>query len=186
MQALERLSREHRAIGGLLDRLEAEIDAFGRCAEMDVEAVARLLAFFDERVDGQHQEEEERAFLPRLAERASPADEELVRAALVDHAAERRLLALARSNVEGAAFGEPTCTAVVARNARRYVLLQRRHARWEEHVLFSLARRTLSSQDDRDIRGAIEHSDRTRGGSVLDAARSLEEWLDQRRSLVTA
>jgi hemerythrin-like domain-containing protein len=155
MRAIGFLEREHAAITEMIARLEAEIATLER-GEVDGEGVERLLAFFEHEVDGRHQEKEERIFLPRLVTRAQGEDAVLAQLALQDHAAERTLLALMRTNVEGASYGEPNCIAAVARAARRYVHHLRAHSSWEQEVIFPLARWILTAQDDRKRPGRAE------------------------------
>ena len=186
MKALRALTREHAAIAALIDRFEAEIEGSAGAGEIDVEAVERLLSFFEEQVDGHHQEKEERIFFPRLVTRATGEDALAVRWLFEDHGAQRKLLAGMRNQVEGAAYGEPNSLAVLVRMARSYVRAQREHSRWEQAVLFPLARRILAPRDDRAVLNGFRRLDALWGRSVEDAALSVAEWLDQRRSLVPA
>jgi hemerythrin-like domain-containing protein len=181
MKALDWMACEHEAIALLLARLEAELGELGRTGELDVEAFERLLSFFEERVDGHHQENEERVFLPRLTARAGGQDSILARAVTVEHQAERKLLALMRAHLEGAAYGEPCALAAIAHHGQRYVAHQRRHSRWERAVVFALARRVLTEEDDRAIVEGFRALEVECGGSVVAAAESLRAWLDRRR-----
>jgi hemerythrin-like domain-containing protein len=181
MKALDWMACEHEAIAVMLARLEAELGELGRSGELDVEAFERLLSFSEGRVDGHHQENEERVFLPRLMARAGGEDSVLARAVSAEHHAERHLLALMRSNLEGATYGEPGSLAVVAHHAQRYVQHQRRHARWESTTIFALARRVLTDEDDLAIVAGFRALERERRGSVVGAAEELRAWLEQRR-----
>ena len=96
------------------------------------------------------------------------------------------LLAAMRCEIDKAAYGEPNSLAILARTARRYVEHQHRHSRWEELVIFRLARRILSAQDDRAVCNGFRRLDELWGRSVAKVARSLAEWLDQRHELVPA
>lgn len=184
MRALHQLAREHAAIGALLARFEAEIEDAVRVGEADAEALDRLLDFFERRVDGQHQEKEELVFLPRLLARAAGPDLLLLRSLVDDHGAQRQLLACMRGQVEGVAYGECTSLAAMVVEGRRYVRAQRGHSRWEQRRLFPLARRILGPRDDRALVIGFRRLDETWGGLLWDAACTLAEWLDQRRTLV--
>jgi hemerythrin-like domain-containing protein len=186
MQALLTLTREHAAIGALLARFEIEIASAIRSGELDGEAVERLLAFFEREVDGHHQEKEERVLLPRLLARARGVDLATLRSLADEHALQRKLLTRMRNQIEGASYGEPNSVAVLVRLAKSYVQHQREHSRWEQNVLFPLARRTLGPADDRALRIGFRRLDEVWGAPLWDAACELAEWLDQRRSLVPA
>jgi hemerythrin-like domain-containing protein len=181
MKALGSMTREHEAIRGMVARLEREVDEAVDREELDGEAFERLLSFFEEQVDGHHEEKEERVFLPRPVTRARGEDAVLARALLEDHAEERKLLALMRDNVEAAAYGEPNSLAVLLRCARAYAKHLCAHADWEERVLFPLASKVLFPRDDRAMLSGFLRLDRAWGTSVWGAARSLALWLDQRK-----
>lgn len=180
MKALEVLASEHLTIDGLLGRIDEQVVELERCGEFDLEAFERVLTFFERCVDGQHQEKEEREFLPRLAARATGEDVTLAQNAVVDHHDQRLMLALVRSNLEGAMYGEPNSLAVVARHARRYIRHQREHSHWETTVLFALAHRLLTPEDDRAILGGFQALDEALGGSITAAGERLEAWLKER------
>ena len=169
MKTLAMLIGEHAAIREMIARFEAEIDAIEDRGAVDAEALGRLLGFFEEQIDGHHQEKEERVFLPRLLTRAHGWDAVLVRSLLDDHASQRKLLAAMRCEIDKAAYGEPNSLAILARTARRYVEHQHRHSRWEELVIFPLARRILKllNEDGYTIRGVQQLL--SRGGDPTDA-----------------
>jgi len=186
MNPLCELLREHAAIRALTTRFEREATRGETEGEIDGEAIGRLLAFFEHEVDGHHQEKEECLLLPRLVARTHGLERELVVALGSDHARQRKLIAHIANQLESASWGEPNSLRVLADEARRYVRLQQEHSRWEQHELFSLARRCLTADDDRALASDFRRLDEERGGSVWDAACNLAAWLDQRRALVPA
>ena len=92
MKTLIVLAREHEAIERIVTRLEHELDTLTRTGELDGEALQRMLEFFEQAVDGHHQESEERVLLPRLLLRAQGDEAALVRSLLVDHGEQRTFL----------------------------------------------------------------------------------------------
>ncbi len=182
MRALGVMAREHEAIARMLTHLEQELDALQAQGEIDVEAVERLLVFFERHVDGRHQEKEERVFLPCLLARAQGAEAALAREALAEHDADRARLAAMRGNLEGAAYGDPGSLAQVGLQARDYIRHQREHSRWEQSVLFALAHRILSAGDDRELLEGFRAFDAAQPDSVIEAAGSLTAWLAHRRA----
>jgi len=186
MKALQVLAAEHAAIADLVERFEAEIDAIVALREVDAEAVDRLLRFFEVQVDGHHQEKEERIFMPRLLARATGEDVLVLRALFHDHGVQRELLARMRAEIEGVAYGDPASLAILVRGAKSYVRFQREHSQWEQKQLFPMALRILDARDDRAILNGFRRLDEVWGTPVENAARSVVEWLDQRRALVAA
>ncbi len=184
MKAIEELRREHQAIAGILGLFERRLDEAERAFEIDRETIERLLEFFERAVDGQHQEKEERIFLPALTRRAADRESPLVHKIFREHLEDRKLLAMLRTNIAGASYGEPNCINVLVRYGRLYLVHERQHARWEERELFSLAERVLTPEDEREILRGFRHLDGLWGSSVSDAARRLASWLDQRGAAV--
>lgn len=180
MKTLIVLAREHEAIERIVTRLEHALDVLGRSGELDGEALQRMLEFFEQAVDGHHQESEERVLLPRLLLRAKGDETALVRSLLVDHGEQRTFLGILRDNLEGAAYGEPGCRAAVARFGRLYIAHHREHSQWEHTTLFALAKKLLDERDDLDALRELARLDRDWGGSVVRSAHTLEAWLDQR------
>lgn len=186
MKALQVLAKEHAAIAVCCARFEAEVaDIVGR-RQVDVEALDRLLTFFEVQVDGHHQEKEERIFMPRLLARAAGADVEALRSLFDDHGAQRRVLAHMRNQIEGVSYEEPNSIAVFVRAAKSYLRAQREHTQWEQETLFPMALRILGPRDDRALLNGFRRLDEVWSTSVWGAGRALVEWLDQRRAPVPA
>jgi hemerythrin-like domain-containing protein len=186
MESVRELTREHDAIQGLLERFARALDQAELSGQIDAESVERLLAFLEQEVDGHHQEKEERGLLGEVMERARHADLRCAQETFREHVDERKLLALMRSNLEGACYGEPNSVAVVVRTARRYLAMQREHMVWEESALFPLAERILGPEGDRRVLNRFRELEDLRGSSVCAAAARLSEWLDQNTSPVLA
>jgi len=117
--------------------------------------------------------------LPCVTLRAEDEDGILAATLLADHGAERELLASMRRELEGAAYGEASCTAALVDLARRYIGHQREHSRWESTVVFPLAGRCLTRSDDLALLAEFRRLDLAFGSSVVHAACALEDWLGQ-------
>ena len=186
MKTIDDLRSEHDAIGQMIDRFEAEIEAAVECGVIDADAIDQLLVFFEEQVDRHHHGKQERVLFPRLLTRAHGQEAELVRPLIYDYASEREMLALMRCELEAASYGEPNSLAALVRQGRRFVARQRRCSCYEETVVFPLAARVLSPRDDAALGNGFRRLDGLWKKSVARAACSLGEWLDQRGPLVPA
>jgi hemerythrin-like domain-containing protein len=182
IRALAVLTGEHEVIARMLARLELELEGLATRGEIDVEALERLLAFFEEHVDGRHQEKEERVFLPLLCARAGGAQAARAAEARGEHAADRERLAAMRGCLEGAAYGDAGALAEIGWLARGYVRHQRVHSGWEERELFALARVVLSAEDENRLRAGFASFDAERPGSLGAAAVALAAWLERRHA----
>jgi hemerythrin-like domain-containing protein len=179
MRALQVLSSEHAVIAACSARLEAELEAIVIRSDVDVGALERLVRFFEEAVDGQHQEKEERIFLPRLFTRAHGRDAAALRTLLDDHGAQRAQLVRLREELDGIERAEPAALPRFVQAGRRYLRLQAEHSRWEQLVLFPFARRILGPSDDRAILNGFRRLDEVWGTTVLGAARALAAGWDR-------
>ena len=186
MKTVQLLKREHVAIASILEWFDRKIDEAERNFAIDRETIERLLDFFERAVDGQHQEKEERIFLPTLMRRATGENSPYVHKLFREHHEDRKLLTLMRSNLEGACYGEPNCINVLVRYGRLYLMHERKHARWEEAVLFSMAERILTPEDDREIVEGFQRIDSLWESTVPAAAGRLCLWLDQQGAPVPA
>ena len=110
MKTIDDLRSEHDAIGQMIDRFEAEIEAAVECGVIDADAIDQLLVFFEEQVDRHHHGKQERVLFPRLLTRAHGQEAELVRPLIYDYASEREMLALMRAIMSG----EVTPTLIAA------------------------------------------------------------------------
>lgn len=186
MQATQILSGQHAAIAAMLERFEDMLDEALESGALDAEALARLLTFFEEQVDGQHQEEEERIFLPRLLTRAGRGDGQQVRSLLDEHIRQRQLLIQLRADLQAAARRAPGALEALAEHGHRYLRRQRLHAAWEDTMVLPLAERVLTPRDDRAILNGFRHLEQTWGSDVEGAARRLASWLDRRGPRILA
>lgn len=186
MQSTQLLSRHHAAIAAVLERFEDVLDAAVQNGALDAESFEPLLAFLEERVDGQHQEEEERIFMPRLLTRAGGEEARHVQSVLDEHIAQRQLLIRMRGDLKGAARGTPEVLADLAELGRRYVRRQRLHAAWEDRILMPLAERVLTSQDDQAILNGLQRLDETWGGGLEEAALRLMASLERHTPVILA
>jgi len=186
MKSIEILSRQHALLAGVLTRFEQVIDALQRHDELDAEAFEHLLAFFEERVDGQHQELEERLFLPRVLTRARGADVQRVSSLSDQHLVQRQLLVQLRAELQAAERGGPAARARLAELGFHYLQRQRLHAAWEDEVLLPLARRVLSPRDDRALLNGYGRMEQVWGGAFESAARRLLARLDRPAPLILA
>jgi hemerythrin-like domain-containing protein len=179
MKILRALTRDHRILRDLLDRLELELDLCVAYENIDAEAVSRLVGFFERQIDGLHQDVEELVLLPRLLRRAPPDVRARVHVLIHAHTQERSCLAAMRTQIEGAAYGDPTSLAAFVRAGRTYVEHQRRHSEWEQVALFPLAERHLTPRDDRAMLAGLRWLER-RGPGVQASGMQLLAWLARR------
>jgi hemerythrin-like domain-containing protein len=143
MKCTDLLSQEHKTILralDVLDHMAAHVENDQPVEVRDVETILRFLRAF---ADEHHQAAEESALFPELM-KTSAANEGPLRQMIFEHDQERSL-------VEGMEDALHTKKGMeFAHFARRLTDLIRTHIRKEDHILFEIANRSLSKeQDDR-------------------------------------
>jgi len=150
MRTTDILGEEHRWIRDMLECLSRVIQISIESEKVDI-AAAELLSLFESFADGSHQLKEERVLFPRLMQRASAREDDLLHELHLDHGRDRHLMRSMQSNLLGAVHGEPLCLREFVGQASSYVRLHERHMRHENEALFPLAERLLTQGDDLDI-----------------------------------
>jgi hemerythrin-like domain-containing protein len=147
MKCTDLLTQEHKIILRALDVLDQVADLVEHDQPVAAEDVETLLRFLHTFADELHQGKEESALFPELM-RSSAASQPALRQMLFEHDQERSL-------VDGLEDSLRTKKGVeFAQLAGRLCDLLRTHMRKEDHILFEIIERSLSSeQDERVVAG---------------------------------
>jgi len=144
MKCTDLLTQEHKTILralDILDHMAARIEEDQPLAVEDVETILRFLRAF---ADNQHQAKEESALFPELL-RTSAANDAPLRQMIFEHDQERSL-------VEGLEDSLRTKRGMeFVHFANRLTGLIRTHIRKEDNILFPMAERCLSPEQDERV-----------------------------------
>ena len=144
MKCTDLLTQEHKTILralDILDHMAARIKGDQPLAVEDVETILRFLRAF---ADNQHQAKEESALFPELL-RTSAANDAPLRQMIFEHDQERSL-------VEGLEDSLRTKRGMeFVHFANRLTGLIRTHIRKEDNILFPMAERCLSPEQDERV-----------------------------------
>ena len=144
MKCTDLLTQEHKTILralDILDHMAARIEEDQPLAVEDVETILRFLRAF---ADNQHQAKEESALFPELL-RTSAANDAPLRQMIFEHDQERSL-------VEGLEDSLRTKRGMeFVHFANRLTGLIRTHIRKEDNILFPMAERCLSAEQDERV-----------------------------------
>ena len=167
------LRREHYLLSRVLDGLEFLIRDRRVHARANRDLAGELLRFIARRVDGLHQDKEERALFPRLLVRSLGYRLPVVPYLSLQHRRDRRLLGqmLAHLPVLGD-WNILDCDPFVT-NASVYVRFQRRHMRVEDEWLLPVVEQVFRPQDDRMVRAGFRRVERAHGALFEPEARQL-------------
>jgi len=157
MRSVDILVEEHRWIRSLLDSLSRFVAIHAADGGLDAQAGQELLDLFEAFADGSHQEKEERCLFPRLRTLASGKEARLLKRLAEEHTEDRVSFATLRAQLQLALAGDETAKRGFASDADAYLRMQHRHMKAENTVVFAMAERILTSQDDQKL---IEEFDR--------------------------
>jgi hemerythrin-like domain-containing protein len=180
MRPTEILMAEHRVIQPVLeclDRLAEDAEESGR---LDVRSAGEAIEFLRTFADGCHHGKEERHLFERLVERGWPKDSGPVGMMLLDHEEGRGLIRAMDQARSACEEGESGAWARFAEAARGYADLLRAHIHKEDRVLFPMADRFLSADDQEALLAAFERTEHEDMGDgtherMLALARGLTE-----------
>jgi hemerythrin-like domain-containing protein len=178
MRPTEILSNEHRVIEILLQCLDRMTEEAERTGSLEKEPAEQALEFIRNFADGCHHGKEEVHLFPAMEEKGVPREGGPIGVMLHDHETGRGFVRGMSAQVNAASEGDPAALAAFAANARGYINLLVAHIQKEDHVLFPLADRAFSDDDQQALLAAfdkVEVHDMGEGTheKYLDIARSL-------------
>ena len=150
MRATQLLREEHEIILRGLGVLEVLAAKAARGDEVPAQALGTLLEFLTGFADAHHHGKEEEILFPALEEAGFPRDAGPVGVMLHEHAQGRELIAALRAAAPQAS-GPAPAREKFANTARAYTALLSAHIDKENQVLFPMADRAISGDDQRRV-----------------------------------
>ena len=147
MTATETLRHEHDIILLVLDGAEREVQAQQSTGDLDVNKVEQMLDFFRNFADHCHHMKEEKQLFVRLAERGMPTQGGPIAVMLSEHEMGRQYLRETAAAIPLARMGNAAAMKQMADNLGGYVELLRAHINKENEILFVMADRILTAED---------------------------------------
>ena len=142
---LERLSRDHARISGVVKRLADLADELE--SSPDWNGVAELIDFLDYYADKVHHPLEDRVFDYLLNKGLTPTERQLLRKNLGQHEEITAMTSTLERQAAAAAAGTLIDVPEFYDSVQSYIALQKRHMRFEEHQLFPLLDQGLDNSD---------------------------------------
>jgi hemerythrin-like domain-containing protein len=149
------LMGEHELILQALEALGKRLDAMDEPTAADRAYLEKALEFLRGFADACHHGKEEEILFKRMGERGFPTQGGPIAVMLSEHQAGRAFI---RGLAEGAArIGtDPRAADAIRQNGWGYIELLRNHIAKENQVLFPMADRALSAEDQHDLAHAFE------------------------------
>ncbi len=182
MTATEILKHEHQIILMVMEAAAREIRAILPRGKITTTAnLEKIIDFCRVFVESCHNAKEEEYLLPKMRERGTREDVGLIKTIVKEHTEGHRLMQRVAEFLPLArVYPIPSNVAEVTANLKSYIELLRAHIDKEDHVLFPLADRLLTSEDQQTILKSFEkHEAEEIGSGVHDRYHQLAHELAQ-------
>jgi len=141
------LIEEHRVIEGVLAALERHIAALDQ-EPFPYEFLSEAIDFFRSFADGCHHAKEEELLFPLLEQRGVPREHGPIGCMLKEHVQGRGYVGAMRAQLDDARAGSAEARAALRAAALNYIEMLRQHIYKEDNILFQMAIRALSPEDE--------------------------------------
>ncbi len=156
MRATETLREEHRAIERMLAVLETAADGLDAGERPPASLFRDAVDFVRNFADKCHHGKEEDNLFPRMEGRGVPREGGPLGMMLHEHDLGRQYVGAVDGAIEAYEAGDEGAAETIAENARQYAELLRGHIAKENAVLFPMADRVLTEEDQRDLEERFE------------------------------
>ena len=164
MSATQILRQEHEAILKMLDATEEVAGRLQANETVSPEILGGLLKFFRLFADRCHHGNEEDLLFPLLEQKGMPRDGGPVGAMLLEHEQGRKLIQQMSKAESDYSQGRVGAGPLWAEAASGYVELLRQHIFKENNILFVMAERMLSANEQELLSEAFEKNEREKMG----------------------
>jgi hemerythrin-like domain-containing protein len=154
--ATQTLRKEHEVILRMIDATEQTARQLEQGELVPAEVLENLQEFFQLFADRCHHGKEEDLLFPLLEQKGMPRIGGPVGVMLMEHEEGRRLIRAMANAAQAYAAGNTAAGKPWAEAARNYATLLRQHIMKENEVLFVMAERLLSEDEQRQLSEAFE------------------------------
>lgn len=156
MMPTETLKHEHQIILMVLGAAEREARSIQNSGKVHAEELDRMLNFFRNFADRCHHAKEEELLFVKMQERGMPVRGGPIAVMLQEHDEGRRRVKAVADALPQARSGDALALTSVRSNLLAYVQLLRAHIDKEDNVLYPMADRLFTPEDQRVLTEAFE------------------------------
>jgi hemerythrin-like domain-containing protein len=165
MTPIEVLMHEHEIILMVLGKAEQEAQRMQESGQVNAEKAEQMVDFIRNFADRCHHAKEEDLLFVRMRERGMPVEGGPIGVMLMEHVEGRRLVKAVAEALPDAAKGDAQAVAAVRDNLRGYVRLLRAHIGKEDNVLYPMADRMLTAEDQQWLANEFDRVEAEEMGS---------------------
>jgi hemerythrin-like domain-containing protein len=167
--AIKILRDEHDAILQMLQALETTADRAAAGETTPLQLLTDFQEFFALFADRSHHGKEEDLLFPLLEKKGVPRRGGPIGCMLTEHDEGRAFVETMRNNAEGCANGAPAARQAWAQAAYGYASVLRNHIWKENQILFEIADRLLSSEDQATLAAQFANVEKEKIGAETRA-----------------
>jgi len=156
MTSTEVLKHEHQIVLLVLRGAEREVQSIAATGKVHADTVEQMVDFFRTFTDRCHHAKEEDLLFVKLQEKGMPGDHGPIAVMLMEHKEGRRRVKAIADALPQAKAGDASAIAAVKDNLAAYIELLRAHITKEDNVLYPMADRLFSPQDQQWLVEAFE------------------------------
>lgn len=156
MNITDILSSEHRVIEVVLSCLEKITEKANETGKLDTESANKVIDVIRTFADKCHHGKEENYLFTTLVEKGIPSEDGPVGQMLSEHTLGRELVKAMAENIEEAGTGNKDSLWKFTDAANRYINLLKAHIQKEDSVLFPMANKILSEEDQENLQKAFK------------------------------
>jgi hemerythrin-like domain-containing protein len=164
MKPTEDLVNEHKVISHVLESAAQEAARIGRTCGIRPDLIEKLLDFFRGFADKCHHAKEEKHLFPLLEMRGMAHDSGPIAVMLSEHAEGRQRLANIADLLPAAQANDQGAITSIAENLSGYAALLQSHIEKENKVLFPLADKILSGEDQKELEEEFDRVEKIETG----------------------
>lgn len=156
MTATEILKHEHQIVLLVLRGAEREAKGIQANNKISPAKIEEMVDFFRNFTDRCHHGKEEKHLFVKLQERGMPGDSGPIAVMLHEHQEGRKKVAAIADALPAATGGDSSAVASIRDSLFSYIDLLRAHIQKEDNVLFPMADRILTPEDQKELLSEFE------------------------------
>lgn len=165
MKATDILGHEHKVITLVLDGAEREAAFIQQTGKVHADTVGKIIEILKNFADKCHHGKEEKHLFVTMQKRGVPGDSGPIAVMLHEHAEGRKFIKTIADALPGAQAGDAKAVAGLRDALNGYVALLRAHITKENNILFPMADRIFTEDDQKDLIKAFERIEREEMGA---------------------
>ena len=155
MTPTEILKHEHQIILMVLEAAEREANSIKETGKVDGSKLDKFVDFIRNFADRCHHAKEEDQLFVKMRERGMPKEGGPIAVMLVEHDEGRRYVKAVADAIDPAVHGDTKAKVAIRENLQAYVNLLRAHIHKEDNILYPMADRFLTADDQQFLSEAF-------------------------------